>query len=55
MKVLEISEEALGLRVRGKLSRAEHGLAFRGAMAAGNRAVGDSVTIELTLAAVPRR
>ncbi len=54
VKVVRLSAETLELSVSGRLSRSEHGLAFRGAMAAGNRAVGDSVAIRIDLTAVPR-
>jgi polyisoprenoid-binding protein YceI len=54
VKVVGLSAETLELSVGGRLRRSEHGLVFRGAMAAGNRAVGDSVTIRIDLTAVPQ-
>jgi polyisoprenoid-binding protein YceI len=54
VKVVRVSLETLELSVSGRLRRSEHELAFRGAMAAGNRAVGDSVAIRIDLTAVPR-
>ena len=54
VKVVRLSAETLDLTAGGRLRRSEHGLAFRGAMAAGNRAVGDSVAIRIDLTAVPR-
>ena len=44
----------LRLKVTGELSRSDYGLRFRGPMSAGNRAVGDRVSIELDLLAAPR-
>lgn len=43
----------LGLSATGQLSRSDYELRFRGPMAAGNRAVGDKVSISLDLIAVP--
>ncbi len=51
-RVVEQHERELRLTVSGELSRSAFGLRFRGPMSAGNRAVGDRVSIELDLVAL---
>ncbi len=52
VEVLEQDEDALRLSARAELSRSDYELRFRGPMSAGNRAVGDRVSIELEIFAV---
>lgn len=49
-RVLARDKDAPTLSAQGELRRSDFGLRFRGPMAAGNRAVGDRVSIELGLA-----
>lgn len=49
----EPHEGELRLSAGGELSRSAFGLRFRGPMSAGNRAVGDRVSVELELLALP--
>jgi polyisoprenoid-binding protein YceI len=52
-RVLEQGEGELRLSASGEISRRAYALRFRGPMSAGNRAVGDRVSIELDLRAAP--